>query len=309
MEAQKKRESMKIVPPGKKKCVWMEAGVVSYKLCDNNYDCPTCVYDQGMQLKVAKQSQAAADVQVDAPDEKFTGTWVDKMMKLPASQRKCRYMITGEVGRKICPNSYECGNCDFDKMMQARLRTETLPVHGISEVAGFKLAADTYYHDGHTWAKPEYGGRVRVGLDDFGAKLLGQLKSIELPDIGHELKQGEEGFLVKRNGDTAKVLSPLDGVIAHVNKDIFENPSLINESPYENGWLFIIEPSKLRKNLKSLHYGDDAKDFIGKERDQLFNMAHGEMRLAADGGASVDDLTKDLKGKEWTKFVSVFLRT
>ena len=37
-----KKESFKIVPPGRKKCVWMEAGVVSYKLCDNNFDCPTC---------------------------------------------------------------------------------------------------------------------------------------------------------------------------------------------------------------------------------------------------------------------------
>ena len=60
MGAKNKRESMKIVPPGKKKCVWMEAGVVSYKLCDNNYDCSTCVYDQGMQLKVARQKAEAA---------------------------------------------------------------------------------------------------------------------------------------------------------------------------------------------------------------------------------------------------------
>ena len=309
MGAKEKRESMKIVPPGKKKCVWMEAGVVSYKLCDNNYDCPTCVYDQGMQLKAARQAEAAPAVQIDAAEEKFAGTWVDKMMKLPASQRKCRYMITGEVGRKICPNSYECGNCDFDQMMQARMNAEPLPVHGKSQVAGFELAEDTYYHDGHTWAKPEYGGRVRVGLDDFAAKLLGQLKTIELPEIGHELKQGEAGFNVRRNGDTARGLSPLDGIVSHVNKDILENPSLINESPYENGWLFIVEPTKLRKNLKGLHYGDEAKDFLSKERDQLFSMAHGDMRLAADGGGSVDDIFKELKGTEWATFVKTFLRT
>ena len=53
------KESMKIVPAGKKKCVWMEAGVVSYKLCDNNYDCPTCAYDHAMQLKVARQKEDA----------------------------------------------------------------------------------------------------------------------------------------------------------------------------------------------------------------------------------------------------------
>ena len=87
MEGSVMRESMRIVPPGKKKCVWMEAGVVSYKLCDNNYDCSTCVYDHGMQLKVSRQKEAASSIAAVemAPDKfKFTATWVDKMMKLPS---------------------------------------------------------------------------------------------------------------------------------------------------------------------------------------------------------------------------------
>jgi len=117
MVSKDKRESMKIVPPGKKKCVWMEAGVVSYKLCDNNYDCSTCVYDHAMQVKVARQKESAVvATSVETPADKFTATWVDKMMQLPASQRKCRYMITGEVARKICPNAYECGSCSFPCM-------------------------------------------------------------------------------------------------------------------------------------------------------------------------------------------------
>ena len=117
-----RKESMKIVPPGKKRCVWMEAGVVSYKLCDNNFDCPTCVYDHAMQTKVARQKESMEIKPVGAPPEKFTATWVDKMMMLPATSRKCRYMITGEIGRKICPNAYECGTCSFDRMMQQRLQ-------------------------------------------------------------------------------------------------------------------------------------------------------------------------------------------
>ena len=77
MAAKEKRESMKIVPPGKKKCVWMEAGVVSYKLCDNNYDCSTCVYDQAMQLKVDRQKEAAAAIpSVETTGDRFTETWV-----------------------------------------------------------------------------------------------------------------------------------------------------------------------------------------------------------------------------------------
>ena len=304
-----KRESMKIVPPGKKKCVWMEANVVSYKLCDNNFDCSTCAYDHGMQLKVSRQKEAAQLATVETTPDKFTETWVEKMMMLPASRRKCRYMITGEVGRKICPNAYDCGGCSFDQMMQERLQAEALTVSAQSQVAGFDVAEDTYYHDGHTWAKPEYGGRVRVGLDDFAQKLLGRLQQIEIPNIGHEVKQGEVGFQVRRDGESAQVLSPVDGIVSHVNQRLLDHPELLNESPYENGWLFIVEPVKLRKNLKGLHYGEEAHKFMADEKDKLFDLANEDLKMAADGGGSVDDIFAEIEEKNWAKFVKTFLRS
>ncbi|MBL7179001.1 MAG: glycine cleavage system protein H [Desulfobacterales bacterium] len=309
MKASEKREFMKIVPPGKKKCVWMEAGVVSYKLCDHNFDCSTCSYDHAMQDKVTRHKEDTVLKPVAATADKFTETWVEKMMQLPANRRKCRYMITGEVGRKICPSAYECGTCSFDQMMQERLQAEPLPVHARSQESGFELAEDFYYHEGHTWAKPEYGGRVRVGLDDFAQKLIGKLGRVELPNIGQEVKQGEVGFQIRRNGEIAKILSPMDGIVAHVNDKLRDQPELANESPYESGWLFTIEPTKLRKNLKGLYYGQEARNFINEEKEKLFAMAHEDLRLAADGGGSVDDISQELEGQNWAKFVKTFLKT
>jgi len=301
---------MKIVPPGKKKCIWMEAGVVSYKLCDNNYDCSTCLYDQAMQVKVARQKEAATGAAaVETPPDRFTETWVEKMMQLPASQRKCRYMITGEVVRKICPNAYECGKCSFDQMMQDRLQGEALPVHTRGQVAGFVLAEGFYYHEGHTWARPEYGGRVRVGLDDFAQRLLGRLSRIEVPTIGHEVKQGEAGFQVRKNGEMAQFLSPIDGIVARINDQLLDHPELVNESPYEKGWLFIIEPIRLRKNLKGLYYGEEARKYMNEEREKLISLANEDLRIAADGGVSVDHIFGELEGKNWAKFVKTFFRT
>ena len=309
MGATKKRESMKIVPPGKKKCVWMEAGVVSYKLCDHNFDCSTCVYDHGMHDRVARYKEKIATQTVAPTPDKFTETWVDKMMQLPASRRKCRYMITGEVGHKLCPNAYECGTCSFDQMMQERLQAEALPVHARRRESGFELAEDFYYHDGHTWAKPEYGGRVRVGLDDFAQKLIGNLSRVELPNIGQELKQGEVGFQVRRNGEVAKLLSPMDGIVANVNDTLRNQPDLVNESPYEKGWLFTIEPTRLRKNLKGLYYDKEARNFIHEEKEKLFAMANEELRVVADGGESVTDIFSELKEEDRTQFLKAFLRT
>jgi glycine cleavage system H lipoate-binding protein len=258
---------------------------------------------------VARQKEALAATHIEAPAEKLTETWVDKMMKLPSSQRKCRYMITGEVGRKICPNAYECGSCSFDRMMQTRIQAEPLPVAVESHDGGFGLAPDMYYHEGHAWAKPEYGGRVRVGLDDFARKLLGKLSRVDMPEPGQEVKQGEAAFGVRRNGDAAQVLSPVDGVVSRVNHAILENPDLIHESPYKDGWLFMVEPSKLRKNLKGLYYGEEARTYLSEERELLFSKFNEDMRVAADGGESVEDISSELKGEEWSKFVKTFLRS
>jgi len=304
-----RKDSMKIVPPGKKRCIWMEAGVVSYKLCDNNYDCSTCVYDQAMQLKVARQKEAA----LAAPDQKaadqIPASWVEKMMQLPSSQRKCRYMITGEVVRKLCPNSYECGNCAFDQMMQERVQTDELPAKTTGEAAGFGIAEDFYYHEGHTWARPEYGGRVRVGLDDFAQRFFKKPSRIELPNTGQSLSQGKTAFTIRKNGDTAQVLSPIDGLVVRVNEKIAEQSELVNKSPYGEGWLFIVEPASLRKNLKGLYFGENAKAFLKEEKERLFNQANKDLSLAADGGVSVDDIFSELDGENWSEFVKVFFRS
>ena len=304
-----RKDSMKIIPPGKKKCIWMEAGVVSYKLCDNNYDCSTCVYDQAMQLKVARQKEAILAAPDQKPFDQLPASWVEKMMQLPSSQRKCRYMITGEVVRKLCPNSYECGNCAFDQMMQERVQTEALPSNIASEVAGFEIAEEFYYHEGHTWARPEYGGRVRVGLDDFAQRFFKKPSRYELPNIGQHISQGQESFTIRRNGDRAKVLSPISGLVVCVNEKIAEQSELVNEAPYGEGWLFIVEPSSLRKNLKGLYFGETAKAFIKEERERLFNQANKDLGLAADGGVIVDDIFSELDGEHWHEFVKVFLRS
>jgi glycine cleavage system H lipoate-binding protein len=303
--------SFKVVPPGKKKCIWMEAGVVSYKLCDNNFDCQTCSYDHAMQIKVARERASlsvAAPVAEPLPDE-FTPTWVEQMMQLPAHKRKCRYMLTGEVDRKICPNAYECGNCEFDQMMQERLQPAMLPTQTSEAVGGFELVEGLYYHEGHTWARPEYGGRVRIGLDDFARRLSGRPTHLSIPGVGKVVKQGKAAFEIRRDGTAVRVLAPVDGIVTHINYDLLEDPGLLQQSPYEKGWVLIVEPTRMRKDLKNLYYGEEAHRYLEEEREKLFTRIHQEFQIAADGGASIDDISQEIKDADWVKLVSEFLRS
>jgi hypothetical protein len=84
---------------------------------------------------------------------------------------------------------------------------------------------------------------------------------------------------------------------------------LINDSNYENGWLFMVEPVKLKKNLKDLLFEEDAGKYMMAEKDRLVAEAGHEMRLAADGAIMMDDIGTELKGKEWSAIVRKFLRS
>jgi glycine cleavage system H protein len=148
-----------------------------------------------------------------------------------------------------------------------------------------------------------------VGIDDFAERFLRRSSRIQLPDVGHELKQGSTGFRVIKDNQTARVLSPVDGIVIHVNHKLMDHPELINESPYEEGWLFIVEPTKLSKNLKGLYYGEEAEKYMKDEREILFSMAHDDLKIAADGGVSEEDVFEELQEKNWKKVVKTFFRT
>jgi len=179
----------------------------------------------------------------------------------------------------------------------------------VKEIGGVNVVDGYYYHEGHTWARPEHGGRVRVGLDDFARRLLGSLSKISLPEIGDEVRQGESSVSIAHNGESVSVLSPVDGVVTYVNYEVLSNRALVSEQNYEGGWLFIVEPAKLKANLKKLMFGEEAESFIMTERDRLVEEAGREMRLAADGALIMDDIATELKGETWSKVVRKFLRS
>ena len=125
-------------------------------------------------------------------------------------------------------------------------------------IGKYWLSLDHYYwpHDtAHTWAKIEEG-KVRVGVDDFAQKQAGELKFIRLFPAGKEVKQGARFGTLETAKWVGPLLSPVSGKIAQVNDAVLNKPPLVNEDPYGNGWMVVIEPSDLDDDLTRLVKGD-----------------------------------------------------
>lgn len=95
------------------------------------------------------------------------------------------------------------------------------------------------YADSHEWARAE-DDVVRVGISDHAQSQLGDLVYIELPEADSEVEAGDACAVVESVKAASDVYSPVSGKVVEVNEDLADSPELVNQSPYEDGWLFTV---------------------------------------------------------------------
>jgi glycine cleavage system H lipoate-binding protein len=309
MKEKSKMSAFKAVPNGEEKCIWMEAGVIDYKLCNYYYNCAACPFDKAM--KQTADKNAAVRLQGLEPTGKKANiiSWQDKMKKRPGLQRECRHALTGRTTFRLCPYEFECHTCEFDQMLEDSWQMQ-IPgrISNIPQVDGFGLPEGHFFHLGHAWARVEHGGRIRIGLDDFSMKVFGPMDSLDLPLIGEEVKFSEVGLAFKREGKEAQALSPLTGVVAAQNYQITKEPTVLKEQPYNDGWLMVLEPTEMKKDLKNLLFGQESNEWIQAEHQKLVEMVSSVGMTYADGGP-IDDVVGNVPDLSWEKLTEEFLRT
>ncbi|MDM8548858.1 glycine cleavage system protein H [Desulfobacterales bacterium HSG2] len=280
-------------------CIWMKAGVVNFRTCDNAYDCNNCPFDHAMQRAMSSET-----------DRKKPG-WVELLRKnYEGASRPCRHVLTGRIDTpKICVMNYECYHCAFDQMLdEADTQLTNAPEY--KEASGYRVADGYYYHIGHTWARVEHGGRIRIGFDDFVVRLFGIAQRLDTPPLGAVLEQDQVGWTFARDNHKAATLSPLSGTVVTVNHKAKDHPEIIHEDPYQEGWLFILEPKSSKKRLRSLYFGEEAVNWTEQESRRLMTLMGPEYeQLAATGGEPIDDFFGYYPEIGWDTLTRAFLRT
>jgi glycine cleavage system H protein len=106
----------------------------------------------------------------------------------------------------------------------------------------FDVPDDLHYHEEHCWAKKD-GDVVIVGVTDFAAKMAGTIKRVVTLEEDEEVGQGKPCGTLSSGKWTGKIYSPISGEITEVNEDLEDEPKMINDDPYGEGWVLKIEPS------------------------------------------------------------------
>ena len=281
-------------------CVWSQAGVIKPVKCMNAFNCLGCAFDKKVQADFqARENREGPNSLAHTPPR----------LRLLVKDLKCRHMLSGRVSYKLCAHGYNCVKCPYDQMIEdAGLLPSPSPTT-CDNVAGFDVAQNYYYLTGHTWARVEYGGRVRIGIDDFAQRLLGPQDRIELPRLGKRVSQNDPHAVLRRGNKAAEARSPVDGTVVAVNPKLQHHAEIANADPYNDGWLMLIQPEKLRKNLKNLFFGTESLAWIDDEANQLSRMVSETtgFAMAAAGGEVVKDIYGSLPGLKWEELVNRFL--
>ncbi|MEF8779892.1 MAG: glycine cleavage system protein GcvH [Haloferacaceae archaeon] len=106
----------------------------------------------------------------------------------------------------------------------------------------FEIPDDLRYRETHEWTTTG-DGTVRVGISDFAQDELGDIVFVELPEVGDSLEQGEEFGVVESIKAVSDVYAPVSGEVTAINDAVFDQPELVNDDPYGDGWLLELEPS------------------------------------------------------------------
>lgn len=282
-------------------CVWSRAGVIKTMRCINAFDCLGCTLDKRVQSDFERKQRANGGV-----DPRPV------RMQLLMKHGKCRHMLSGRVSYSLCAYGYNCATCPYDQMIEESSYLPNLKAAQCDRTSGFDVARDYYYHYGHTWARVEYGGRVRIGIDDFALRLLGRPDEIELPKLGAAVGRNRTQAVIRRGGKEARTLGPVDGTVVAVNHKILHDAGRANDAPYDDGWLMVIQPTSLRKNLKNLFFGKESVHWIDDEakRLALFLSEHAgasDCRWPAAGGEALRDIYGTVPEIGWNRLVREFL--
>jgi len=131
------------------------------------------------------------------------------------------------------------------------------------DVQGYDMPDDLYYHKGHVYAKVE-GNKAVVGINDFTQKLAGEISYVESPFEGDEVSQDDEVGTIETGKWVGKIYAPVSGTVSAVNEELMDDPAIINEDPYERGWIYKIEMSD-PSELENLMKGDAASAWLKEE--------------------------------------------
>ena len=175
-----------------------------------------------------------------------------------------------------------------------------------------------YFNKTHTWAFMEKDGNVKVGMDDFLQHITGKLTKIKMKEAGENVRKGEKIVTIIRDGKQLNLYAPISGTILAQNQSLLADSSLLNTSPYAEGWVYQIEPKNWLREVQFMLMGEKYTEWLQDEFVRLKDFITASLKadnlvyaqvVMQDGGELSDNVLADLGPEVWEDFQTKFIDT
>jgi glycine cleavage system H protein len=181
-----------------------------------------------------------------------------------------------------------------------------------------RIPQGLFYSKNHTWTHLGRKGNAKVGLNDLLVHLTGTVQFNNLKSVGEKVTKGEIMAEIMQNGKLLKIASPISGKIEGVNTDLNENPAVLNDDPYEKGWIYNIIPETWKQDTNSYLLANEATQWLNMELDRFkdfiaitMSRLSPEMSMVVlqEGGELSDNPLSEMPNEVWREFQNQFLDT
>jgi glycine cleavage system H protein len=141
-------------------------------------------------------------------------------------------------------------------------------------VGKYVVKTDRYYTKDHEWALVK-GNKAWIGITDYAQKELGDVVYIDLPQVGESYESGNTIANVESVKSVSPIYAPLSGTVVEVNETLSDEPHLINESPYEDGWIAVIElsdPMEVEDLMPAEDYAQLLVEIVKEEKGETIKL-------------------------------------
>lgn len=267
-----------IIPDNENHCVWMDAGLVNYKLCNCRFECETCPFDKVMRDQHQTFAEQAAMQSGPSFPDRFTA------------------------------EAYRGGASEFRGNTGPEREGEDVIQRLLAPLLALEYPQDRIYFSNHTWMHSLHGGMFTMGIDAFLAQLIYPIAGVATIHSPSHIGRGEPYAWLIRDSATFAVHNNEQGIVSRVNARLIDHPSLVTSDPYGDGWLMTISCSgKEPANLKFFS-SDEYREFIHQEVNDLAAELKKNRRSVGttmfDGGTRIENIEKFIGEKRYNKILS-----
>ncbi len=175
----------------------------------------------------------------------------------------------------------------------------------------FAIPGGVFITKNHTWVSMNQAGIAKIGIDDFAKKLIGRVYSVELPNLGMNVKAGQPLFTIKQGNRNITFNSPVSGKVSQINTILKDNIETLEVTPYERNWVCALDAENLDNEIKDMYIGKSAVSFFQQDIEKFKSVFTEIIKSEKKGDEYVEEglfigQLEKLNDFNWNKIIAEF---